>query len=206
MKSNINKLIITITFIFCLFVIVLLKPSNLMDNDSKNHIINNATTNFIGNYKEITEFNIAKEKEEQRKKMIVYEDMTKDELVNMINKSLNSTISNKGELIATYSLEKGVDPVVATAIMLHETGCKWGCSYLVKACNNVGGVKGSPGCGGSYKKYPTLEEGIKHFIRNLSENYYKKGLNTPEKMNKKYAGSSTWAAGVNRYIKEIKSH
>ena len=35
---------------------------------------------------------------------------------------------------------------LAVSIMLHETGCKWGCSYLVNSCNNVGGQKGS-GCG-----------------------------------------------------------
>ena len=205
LKYNINKLIITITLLICLFVIVLLKPSTKMDNDSKNYIISNVTTNFVGNYKDINEFNIEKEKEEQRKKLLVYEDMTKDELVKMLNNSLNSTISNKGELIATYSLQKGVDPVVATAIMLLETGCKWECRYLVKACNNVGGVKGAPGCNGSYKRYSSLDTGIKHFISNLSDNYYKKGLNTPEKMNKKYAQSSTWATKVNNYVKEIKA-
>mgnify|MGYP002511620479 CR=1 FL=1 len=35
---------------------------------------------------------------------------------------------------------------LAVAIVLHETGCKWTCSKLVRECNNVGGMKGS-GCG-----------------------------------------------------------
>jgi len=205
LKSKHKNIIITITIIFCLFILILLKPSNRMNNISQEYIISNATINFTNNSKYINEFNIEKEKEEQRKKMVVYEDMTKTELVSMLNNSLNSTISNKGELIATYSLQKGVDPVVATAIMLLETGCKWECSYLVKTCNNVGGVKGSPGCNGSYKRYSTLDEGIKHFISNLGDNYYSKGLNTPEKMNKKYASSSTWATKVNNYVKEIKA-
>ena len=131
--------------------------------------------------------------------------MTMEELTKKLNQSLNSTISNKGNLIATYSLEKGVDPILATAIILQETGCKWECSYLVKACSNVGGIKGSPGCNGSYKRFPSLNDGIKQFIDNLYENYYSKGLNTPEKMNSKYAESTSWATRVNNYINEIKS-
>ena len=108
--------------------------------------------------------------------------MTMSELTSLLDKSLNSTLSNKGELIASHSLKKGVDPVVATAIILQETGCKWSCSQMVRKCNNVGGVKGSPNCGGGYKRYSTLDEGIKQFIDNLANNYYAYGLDTPEKM------------------------
>ena len=88
--------------------------------------------------------------------------------------------------------------------MLHETGCEWGCSYLVRACNNVGGQKGS-GCG-SYAYYKSLDVGIKKFIDNLANNYYAKGLDTPEKMNKKYATSTTWSSKINNYVKKIKSN
>ena len=56
-----------------------------------------------------------------------------------------------GYAYATYSLELGVDPYLAVAISMHETGCTWNCSYLLKACNNVGGQKGE-GCG-SYRAY-----------------------------------------------------
>lgn len=52
---------------------------------------------------------------------------------------------------------------------------------MVRKCNNVGGVKGSPNCGGGYKRYSTLDEGIKQFIDNLANNYYAYGLDTPEK-------------------------
>ena len=108
---------------------------------------------------------------------IVYDGMTLEELSNQLNKSLSSTISGKGYLIASYSLEKGVDPYMATAIMLQETGCKWGCSRLVRECNNVGGQKGS-GCG-SYSYFNSLEEGIMAFIDNLERNYISYGLTTP---------------------------
>lgn len=137
---------------------------------------------------------------------IVYDGMTLDQLANKLNKSLGSTIAGKGSLYASYSLQMGVDPYVAVAITLQETGCKWNCSTIVKQCNNVGGMKGSPGCnGGSYKKFNTIDEGIKAYIDNLSNNYYKKGLNTVEKINTKYASSKTWSAKINRYINEIKS-
>ena len=134
---------------------------------------------------------------------IVYDGKTLEELTETINKSLNSTISNKGDLIASYSLEKGVDPYMATAIMLHETGCKWNCSRIVRECNNVGGQKGK-GCG-SYGYFNSLDEGIKAFIDNLERNYISYGLTTPEQINPKYAADPSWAKKVNKFIEEIKA-
>ena len=122
---------------------------------------------------------------------IVYDNMTFDELSDKLNRSLKSKLSGTGNLFAKYSLEKGVDPYLAVAIVLHETGCNWNCSTLVTSCNNVGGMKGSPSCGnGSYKAFATLEEGIKAYIDNLYNNYYAYGLNTPELINPKYAALS----------------
>lgn len=134
---------------------------------------------------------------------VVYDGMTLAELSDKINRSLNSTISGKGYLIASHSLEMGVDPYMATAIMLHETGCKWGCSYLVNACNNVGGQKGS-GCG-AYSYFNSLDEGIMAFINNLSRNYIDYGLTTPELINPKYAEDPNWSKNVNKYIEQIKA-
>lgn len=137
---------------------------------------------------------------------IVYDGLTKEELINKINKSLNSTISGKGNIIVEHSLKLGLDPYLATAIILHETGCKWNCSTLVKKCNNVGGQKGKPSCnGGSYKRYDTLDEGLIGYMDNLYYNYIAKGLKTPEQIGPKYAMSKSWAGKVNKYIQEIKS-
>lgn len=151
---------------------------------------------------------LEEQKQQVAKKTIVYDNMTLEELIEKLNKSLNSTISNQGNLIATYSLEKGVDPYIATAIMLHETGCKWTCSELVQKCNNVGGVKGSPSCGsGSYKAYDTLEDGIKGYIDNLSQGYFNQGLSTPEDIVRKYTGfnNTNWLEKVNKYVEDIKA-
>ena len=137
---------------------------------------------------------------------IVYDGLTIEELSDKLNRSLKSTLANQGNLVATYSLEKGVDPYLATAIMLHETGCSYSCSSLVTYCNNVGGMKGSPSCGnGSYRSFSTLEDGIRAFIDNLANNYYAYGLTTPELMNSKYAESTAWASRVNAHISQIKS-
>ena len=140
------------------------------------------------------------------KRVIVYDGMTMSELTEKLNRSLKSTIAGKGDVFASYSLERGVDPYLAVSIMLLETGCNWSCSSLMRRCNNVGGQKGSPSCdGGSYKSYPSLDEGIKGFIDNIADNYYAYGLTTPEAMNKKYAASDMWAIKVNNYISSVKA-
>ena len=137
---------------------------------------------------------------------IVYDGLTMQQLADKLNRSLNSTISGKGYLIASYSLQLGIDPYVATAIILHETGCNGTCSTLVRECNNVGGQKGSPGCGGgAYKAYPTLDEGIMGYLDNLYHNYYAVGLTTVEAIGPKYAASTTWASQVNNYVSLIRS-
>ena len=137
----------------------------------------------------------------------VYDGLTLEELGAKIDRNLgDGYIAGKGELIASYCIEKGVDPYVATAIILHETGCKSKCSKLVRTCNNVGGQKGSPRCGnGSYKRFNTLEEGIYGFVNNLHKNYYSKGLNTVELIAPKYAEGNTWAGKINWYVNMIKN-
>ena len=97
----------------------------------------------------------------------VYDNLTIEELSDKLNRVLSSDLSGKGESFAKYSIDLGVDPYLAVAIAMHETGCTWDCSYLAKQCNNVGGQKGE-GCG-EYKAYDTLEEGIYGFILNIKK-------------------------------------
>lgn len=147
-----------------------------------------------------------KETETKQEKDIVYDGMTLEELSAKLDRSLNSTLAGQGFAFASYSIELGLDPYLALAIVLEETGCKWECSELVKQCNNVGGQKGSPGCwGGSYRSFSTLEEGIKGYLDNLYYNYYAKGLTTPEAINPIYAESTSWAMNVNSYIEQIRN-
>ena len=144
-----------------------------------------------------------KQESESIEEDLVYDGKTINQLAEQLNKSLNSDMSGKGYLIATKSLEYGVDPYMATAIILQETGCKWNCSVLVKNCNNVGGQKGT-GCG-SYSYFETLDVGIEAFISNLYNNYVSQGLTTVEAINPKYAESTEWSAYVNNYIESIKA-
>lgn len=137
---------------------------------------------------------------------IVYDGLTMDELAAKLDRSLNSTIAGTGYTFASESLALGIDPYLAVAIVLHETGCSWDCSYLVKACNNVGGMKGAPGCnGGSYAAFSSLDDGIRSYLNNLYRNYYAYGLTTPETIGPKYAASSAWASKVNWYIDSIRA-
>ena len=138
----------------------------------------------------------------------VYEGMTLEELGEKINRNLGTGyLSGKGNLIASKCIELGIDPYITTAIILHETGCKYNCSTLVKQCNNVGGQKGAPGCGGgSYKYYATLDDGIVWHIENLYYNYFSKGRTTVETIAPRYAASTAWSGKINWYVNLIRAN
>ena len=137
---------------------------------------------------------------------IVFDGMTLDELAAKLDRSLKSTLAGTGMSFAKHATELGIDPYLAVAIVLHETGCNGTCSEQVRNCYNVGGMKGGPSCNGtSYKKFNSLDEGIAAFMNNLKVKYYDQGLNTPELMNKKYAASQTWSSKVNMYIEKLKA-
>lgn len=131
----------------------------------------------------------------------VYDGLTMDELTAKLNRVLHSNLSGTGYYYAKYALDYGVDPYVAVAISLHETGCNSSCSNAVRGHNNVGGMKS----GGALISFASLEEGIKSYIKNLKKNYYDYGLTTLEQINTKYASSKTWATQVNRYLSMVKA-
>ena len=131
---------------------------------------------------------------------------TVDEVAAKLNRYLGTDLlQDKGNLIASYAISLGVDPYVAASIMLLETGCGSRCSALARNCNNVAGQKGSPSCNGSYKRYDTLDDGIRGAIDNLSRNYYSKGLTTVEAIGPKYAESNTWVPKVNNLVNRLKN-
>lgn len=138
----------------------------------------------------------------------VYEGMTLEELAIKLDRNLGTDIvAGKGALIASECVNKGVDPYVAVAILLHETGCKHSCSRLARTCNNFGGQKGAPGCnGGAYKAYNSIDEGLVGFIDNLYRNYYSRGLNTVESIGPRYAESNTWVGKINSYVSQIRAN
>lgn len=162
----INEKVITV---FLCSMITLFAFSSFLSNVDKevlsnmfssvNMIEEEAKEEFVDSISELSKENNV------TKRVIVYDGMTMSELTEKLNRSLKSTIAGKGDIFASYSLERGVDPYLAVSIMLLETGCNWSCSSLMRRCNNVGGQKGSPSCdGGSYKSYPSLDEGIKDLL------------------------------------------
>lgn len=138
----------------------------------------------------------------------VFDGLTIEELTTKLDRNLGTDImAGKGYIIAVSCIERGIDPYVATAIILHETGCGSRCSNLARNCYNVGGQKGGPTCnGGSYKRFNTLDEGIIGFIDNLYKNYYSVGLDTIEKMAHKYAEGSNWPNKINYYVNKIRNN
>ncbi len=137
----------------------------------------------------------------------VYEGMTLAELSEKLNRNLgNDIIAGKGEIIASECINKGVDPYITVAIILHETGCGTNCSNLARNCYNFGGQKGSPSCnGGAFKQYDSIEEGLVGMIDNLSKNYFSIGLNTPETIGPKYCEGNEWAGKISWFVNKIRN-
>lgn len=134
----------------------------------------------------------------------VFEGMTLDELAEKINRTLKNEISGQGYTIANKCIELGVDPYIATAIIMHETGCgQNSCSNIARNCFNFGGQKGY-GCG-AYKRYNSIEDGLEGMITNLYNNYYAYGLNTVEAIGPRYAESTTWVGKINWYVNKIRN-
>lgn len=169
-------------------------------------IFYNSETNKI-KIDESINLGAAHEVEIKNEPVIVFDGLTMEELSEKLDRTLSSDLKGYGSVFAEKSIELGLDPYLAVAITMHETGCKWGCSYLLRKCNNVAGIKGSPGCdGGSYKKFDSLEVGINYYLEMLYNNYYAKGLTTPELINPRYAEDKAWASKVNKYIESIKAN
>lgn len=187
-------------YIIFICLLLLISLSTMLIKDKQNDKNDELLANI-----EITSETTTTTTETTTTKKIVWDNLTEEELTIKLNKNLYSTLSNTGSHFAKYTSETGLDPYLAISIVNLETGCKWGCSYLARTCNNIGGIKGSPSCNGSsYRRYDTLEEGIKSYLDLIYYNYYSIGLDDPYKMNSKYAESSTWAEKVNNYYQEVK--
>ena len=137
----------------------------------------------------------------------VYEGLTLEELAEKLNRNLGSDIvAGKGSIIATECINKGVDPYITVAIILHETGCGSHRSNLARNCYNFGGQKGGPSCNGKKKKkFDTIDEGLVGMIDNLSRNYFAMGLNTPETIGPKYCEGNEWAGHISWFVNKIRN-
>jgi len=196
-KKATNIILITFQFIIISSIILLAKDMFLVKEVT-------VITTEVG--KKQSPVILKHEEEPIPERVIVYDNMTMEELTNKLNKSMYGILEGKGHIYASYSIQYGVDPYVALAITLHETGCKWGCSYLAKSCNNIGGMKGYTACGNTgYARFNSLEEGIESFFSNLSYNYYQQGLTDIYSIHKKYAQDPNWPIYINNYVNEIRA-
>ena len=184
------------------YIVLIMSIFDLLFNNDKNIIRHNYLDEQINI--SINDFKEEKEEYDNYLRYNTWNGEDKEIIIKKVNRYLNSTLKDKGQFIVEYSISKGIDPYLTVSVMLQETGCRWTCSYLTRVCNNVGGNKGTPSCnGGSYRKFDTIEEGIKFAINKLNS-YYKKGITDPKDINKYYASDKTWYKKVNNYMKKIK--
>src|SRR5574344_221088 len=134
--------------------------------------------------------------------VIVYNGLTYEGLVEQLEKSLNYKLEGTAKLYADLCLQYGVDPYVAVAISLLETGCKWNCTV---SHNNVGGNMVCYNGKCYIRSFNTIEEGITYHISNLYNGFYAKGITEVTQIGRSYAASPTWSQRVYGYIEEIRN-
>ena len=114
-------------------------------------------------------------------------------------------IEGHGEYIAKTSITKGVNPYLIGAIILESSKCKTDCSVIFKECNNVSGIKGSPGCfGGAYKYYKDIDDSINDIVGSISKSFYTQEMQVPYKMYKDYGKNTSWAFKISNYMEGLK--
>ena len=203
MKINVISRVLSIVGIFMISIGLFINNNSVNVFDSSNeyaYVDTNISARESFDELALTNLDI-KASTAELKRIVVFDNKTYDELVKQINKSLGGVLAGHGDIIVKRSLELKVDPYVVTAIMIHETGN--GTSRIARTCNNFGGQKG-PGCG-AYRRYGSVDEGLKGMINNLYKNYYSKGLTTIDTIAPRYAESSSWPAMIKMYVKKIKS-
>lgn len=137
-------------------------------------------------------FSLEKENSSLFSKEIIRSHPTKEYMLSLI--SYFTSIYNK------------VDLATSAAIAQIESGYR--SKYMLK-CNNIFGGMAS----GKLIKYRTIEYGILKYIKLLNDSYYGKGLNTIEKIGRKYnpvmtesgkIASPTWVKNVTNALKNYK--
>lgn len=139
--------------------------------------------------------------------VVDYDGESFEEIGKKIEKYLKKTkLEGYGEFIAKYSVSKNVNPYLVGAIIIVNSNCDVQCTAIVEVCNNVGDLTGSSGgCfGGAYRKYNTLEDGIKDLVDYILNNFYSKDLKTPNAIYKSYNKNITWSYKVSRYMEKLK--
>lgn len=116
-----------------------------------------------------------------------------------------SYIDGYGKKIAEASVKKNVNPYLIGAIVIVNSNCQYGCEFKTTFCNNVGDLKGAPGCvDGKYKKYDTIEESITDLVKYVNDTFISKLIDNPYNMYKTYGKDINWAFKVSSYMEKLK--
>lgn len=121
----------------------------------------------------------------------------------------DGALKGLGRLFIKYGIAYQVNPALAAAIAMHETG-----NGSSKAANNQHNLFGYMTNGGAtLATFDSYEDSIKAGIRNLSIYYLNQGLNTISAIQKKYAPvgaandpnglNSSWVSGVMSFYRQI---
>jgi len=135
-----------------------------------------------------------------------YEGESIAKITNKFEKYFKKTsLAGYGEVIASSSIKKGVNPYLVGGIILVNTNCINDCTIIFKNCNNVGDIKGTPGCfGGVYKKYDNVEASINDLVDYVYDKFVVNNLTSPNAIYKKYGKDVSWAFKVTSHMEKLK--
>lgn len=142
-------------------------------------------------------FTVKKELLQRIKKLqdkIDYEDKKTNTIISVINSNTNGRLSGHGESFYIAGQLYNVNPLLMTAICIHETGN--GTSTLLKTHNNAAGMYN-----GKFLTYKSVEESIFDMGRRLKKYYIDMGLTDIESIGKKYCpiGADNDPTGLNKH-------
>ena len=210
--ESIGKSLLVVSILMILSGVIIYNKENSMSSDDIAYLetsINYVRTNNQVQAREVEDnselglsnINMSNTANGSLVRVEVIDHFTREEIIYKLNKKLGGVLSGKGQLITDTSLKLKVDPFVAAAIMMHETGN--GTSRIANSCYNFGGQKGS-GCG-AYQRYNSVDEGLIGMISNLYRNFYSHGLTTIDSIGPRYAESSAWPAMIHYYVNRLKN-
>ncbi len=137
-----------------------------------------------------------------------------------IEDKIESKQVNRAELIDKY-LDKHKSPVMGKGEFIVQTADKYNLDYKLLVA--ISGIEStfckripyqSYNCwgwgiyGNNMIKFNSFEEGFEKVAQGLSEHYVSKGLDTPEKIGRKYNPPNPvkWAAAVNKFASDIEKN
>lgn len=111
-----------------------------------------------------------------------------------LNLFLEGVLAGKGEQFCKAQEKYGINATFLVGIANNESAM--GKSEYARNRNNIAGMRGANG----YLKFESVDECIDKMAANLKAKYTDQGLNTIEKINKKYAESDEWANAIIRHM------